>query len=300
MSKFLNKYGLLFAVLVSFNYLFLHMLKGIESGVVASVRVLLIIISMALLATFWKKWKKIPIKELLIIALAGGLNFGLYSYTIATGLQETSATQGSIIFNTAPIFSMIFAVIFRLEKWSWPAFAGALVAIAGVVISTLGGMHHGSGSLSGDILMIISAVLISFSSVLVSDISKKYHPAAFTALLAFFGLVVLIPFSFASIQSTPWASLGLNNYMMLAFVGVIGGAVVFGSYYKCISEVGASSAMVYTFFSVPLTIFYSIVFLGQGVHHLQIVGAVVVLAGAGWSIYQRNKNSAALAHPIHH
>jgi drug/metabolite transporter (DMT)-like permease len=276
------------------------MLKGIESRVVATVRVFLIVISMALLATFWKKWNKIPLKELLIIAIAGGLNFGLYSYTIAKGLQETTATQASIIFNTAPIFSMIFAVLFRLEKWSWPAFAGAIVAIAGVVISTLGGLHQGNGSLLGDMLMLFSAMIISFSSVLVARISKKYHPVAFTALLAFFGLLILIPFSFADIQATPWAALGLNQYLMLGFVGIIGGAVVFGCYYKCISEVGASSAMIYTFFSVPLTIFYSMIFLGEGVHHMQVIGAVVVLAGAGWSIYQRNKNNAAITHPVHH
>ncbi|MBS1491964.1 MAG: DMT family transporter [Bacteroidetes bacterium] len=300
MSKFFNKFGLSFAILVSLNYLFLHMLKGIESSVVATIRVFLIVISMALLATFWKKWSKIPFKELLIIALAGGLNFGLYSYTIAKGLQETTATQASIIFNTAPIFSMIFAVLFRLEKWSWPAFAGAVVAISGVVISTLGGLHQGNGSLLGDMLMLFSAMIISFSSVLVAGISKKYNPVAFTALLAFFGLLVLIPFSFTDLQATPWATLGLNKYLMLGFVGIIGGAVVFGCYYKCISQVGASSAMVYTFFSVPLTIIYSIIFLGQGVHHMQIIGAIVVLTGAGWSIYQRNKNNEALAHPTHH
>lgn len=255
---------------------------------------------MALLATLWKKWKAIPFKELLIIISAGALNFGLYSYTIAEGLQKTSATQASIIFNTAPIFSMIFAVLFKLEKWSWSAFAGAVVAIGGVVISSMGGVHHGSGSLYGDGLMLFSAMLISFTSVIVSGINKKYHPAMFTCLLALFGLLALLPFSFSDIKSVPWESLSSNVYLMLSFVGIVGGAVVFGAYYKCISEVGASSAMIYTFLSIPLTMIYSFIFLHQGVHHLQIIGAVIVLAGAGWSIYQRNKNNEAIAHNTHH
>jgi drug/metabolite transporter (DMT)-like permease len=276
------------------------MLKGIESNVVASARVILMIVVMGLFATLWKKWKTVPPKELLLIAIAGVLNFGLYSYTFSKGLQETSATQGSIIFNTAPIFSMIFAVLFKLEKWSWPAFAGAVVAIGGVVISTVGGVQHGSGSIYGDVLVLLSAMLLSFSSVLVSDIGKKYHPAAFTSMLGFFGILALLPFSFMYIKSTPWASLSTNQYLMLAFIGVLGGALAYGAYYKCISQVGPSSALIYAFFTTPFTMIVSYIFLGQGVHPLQIIGAVVVLAGAGWSIYQRTKSNSAVVHPQQH
>jgi len=300
LSKFLNKYGLLFAIFVSLNYLFLNQLKVLPGDVVATLRVFLIVISMLLLATAWKKWKPVPMKDLLIIIVAGMFNFGLYSYTIAEGLQKTSATQASIIFNTAPIFSMIFAVLFKLERWSWSAFAGAVVAIGGVIISSMGGVQHGSGSLYGDGLMLFSAILISFSSVIVSGINNKYHPSMFTGLLALFGFLALLPFSFGEIKSIPWGSFSTNIYLMLAFVGIMGGAVVFGAYYKCISEVGASSAMVYTFLSIPLTMFYSFVFLHQGVHFLQILGAIIVLAGAGWSIYQRTKNNEAIAHAQHH
>lgn len=299
-SKFFNFYGLIFAALISLNYLFMSLLKGIPGNVVALVRVSFIVILMALFATFWRKWKVIPKKELLLIMIAGVLNFGFYTYAFAEGIQRTSATQASIIFNVSPIFSMVFSVIFKLERWSWSAFLGAAVAIIGVGIASFGGVQHGSGSIYGDLLVLVAAILYSFSSALVADINKKYHPTMFTSVLSFFGLLILIPISFVDVQQIHWANLGEVNYLMLVFSGALGGAAVFGVYYKCIAQVGASSASAYSFFSIPLTALLSFIFLHQGIHLLQVVGLVIVFAGAGWCIYKRTQKNESISHTACH
>jgi drug/metabolite transporter (DMT)-like permease len=288
-GSFLNIYGMIFVVFGSLNLLFFHLLSGMKGNVVASVRILLMVLVLALIATFGKKWTNIEKREWGYLIIGGALSFGLYTYCLATGLAATSLTQGSIIFNLAAVFAMVFAVIFGQEKWNWAAFFGALVAIGGVAISTITASGQGTGTIYGDVLVLIAAASLSLGTVIAHKIGTRHHPVALTSLLGFFGLIALLPFTIIDFVDTPWFSLDWNKYSMLLFVGILGGALAFGAYFKCVELVGASASVVYIFLNVPLSIFYSKVFLNESVDLLQIIGAIIVLAGAGWSVYARNK-----------
>lgn len=300
-GNFLNIYGMIFVVFGSLNLLFFHLLSGLKGNVVASVRILLMVLVLAIIATFGKKWTNIEKREWGYLIFGGALSFGLYTYCLATGLAATSLTQGSIIFNLAAVFAMIFAVIFKQESWNWSAFFGAIVAIIGVGISSASASGQGTGTIYGDVLVLIAAASLSLGTVIAHKIGTRHHPIALTSLLGFFGLVALLPFTIIDFINTPWFHLDWNKYSMLLFIGILGGALAFGAYFKCVELVGASAAVVYIFLNVPLSIFYSRVFLNENVHWLQIIGAIIVLAGAGWSVYARNKTAKqAINHHVSH
>lgn len=303
-GNFINIYGTIFVVFGSLNLLFFHLLSDMKGNVVASVRILLMILILSILATFWGKWTKIEKREWGYIIFGGALSFGLYTYCLAEGMASTSLTQGSIIFNLAAVFAMIFAVVFKQESWNWSAFFGALVAIGGVAISTVTAAGQGTGTIYGDVLVLIAAAALSLGTVIAHKIGTRHHPVALTSMLGFFGLVSLIPFTIIDFVNTPWFSLDGNKYSMLLFLGILGGALAFGAFFKCVELVGASASVVYLFLNVPLSIIYSKVFLNESVDMLQIVGAVIVLAGAGWTVYARTKaakqSQVKIKHHINH
>ncbi|HRE41864.1 MAG TPA: DMT family transporter [Ignavibacteria bacterium] len=293
-NKNFSIFGVIYIILASFNNLFYHILIEVKGNVIASIRILLMVIVLGLITTVSKKWKKIEKGEWLYMILGGALSFGLFTYCLAIGYQMTSLTQGTIIINLSPIFGMIFAVLFGLEKWNWSAFIGALVALSGVVICTTTAMSHGSGNLNGDILILISAIAISLGTVFTNKLGKRHHPFALTSILGFFGLLSILPFTYFNILDTSWGEISGNGYLMLIYIGVLGGAVAFGSYIKCIEIVGASAAMVYLFLGIPISILITIFILHKPVHLMQIVGAIIVIAGAGWSIYARKKSNSRI------
>lgn len=288
-KKYISVFGFVYVILVNFNNLFYHILSEVKGNVIAIVRILLMILVLGLIATISKKWKKIEKGEWLNMIIGGALSFGVFTYCLALGFQSTSLTQGTIIINLAPIFGMIFAVLFKIEKWNWSAFAGAMVAVVGVVISTVTASQHGSGNIEGDLLVLISAVAISLGTVFTNKIGHRHHPIALTAILGFFGLMSILPFTYFSIVDTSWGEISSNGYLMLVYIGVLGGAVAFASYIKCIEEVGASASMVYLFLSIPLSMLISEFILHKSVPGMHILGAVIVIVGATWSIVARAK-----------
>lgn len=299
-GSLINIYGMIFVIFGSLNLLFFHLLSGMKGNVVASVRILLMILVLAVIATFGKKWTNIQKREWGYLIIGGALSFGLYTYCLAAGMAATSLTQGSIIFNMAAVFAMIFAVIFKQEKWNWSSFFGAIVALIGVGVSTAAASGQGTGTIYGDILVLIAAASLSLGTVIAHKIGTRHHPIALTTLLGLFGLLALLPFTFMDFIETPWFDLDTNKYSMLLFIGILGGALAFGAYFKCVELVGASSSVVYLFLNVPLSIIYSVLFLNESIHMVQIIGALIVLAGAGWSVYARNKTAQVKETKIKH
>jgi len=250
-------------------------------------------------ASIYRKWKKFDNEDWVPLIIAGTLSFGAYTLLLTIGFQQTSVINGAIIFDTSPIFSMFFAVLFKQEKWSWDAFWGALVALCGVVISSFAGQSDASNSLTGDLFVLLASISIALGTVFAHKLGKKQDPFAQTAIMGFIGLLILIPLSIKDFKDVSFGSFNWIEWAMLLFIGIFGGAIAFGSYFKSVENFGASSTMTYIYFSVPIGVIMNYFFLGEIVTPVQAIGAVIVTSGALWSIHARTKQADVKAAHTH-
>ncbi len=137
-------------------------------------------------------WKAVPS----VIAL-GVMGITLGNVAQSFGVQGTSASAGTIISATIPIFIVMLAAIRLRQPVAGRQWIGLFVAFAGIALVAVG-----SGSGASDIArttaagvawMLISAVAIAFYYVWSAELTNKYGTLPVAAWNALAGLIAILP-----------------------------------------------------------------------------------------------------------
>jgi len=147
-------------------------------------------------------WRAVPS----IIAL-GVMGITLGNVAQSFGVQGTSASAGTIISATIPIFIVIFAAIRLKQSVAGRQWVGLLVAFGGIALVAVG---SGSGTddltrttATGVAWMLVSAVAIAFYYIWSAELTEKYGTLPVAAWNALAGLVAILPLSGWELAHTP-------------------------------------------------------------------------------------------------
>lgn len=100
------------------------------------------------------KYLHLPLHDELRIACAGLCGIAIYNLFLNLAMEQTTASNVSIIIATAPLFTGIFSFILQIEKPYINFFLGFVLCIAGVALLSQGF----SINPVGDVLALISAL----------------------------------------------------------------------------------------------------------------------------------------------
>jgi drug/metabolite transporter (DMT)-like permease len=158
-----------------------------------------------------------------IIAL-GVMGITLGNVAQSFGVQGTSASAGTIISATIPIFIVIFATI-RLKQpvtgRQWIGLLGAFVGIALVAIGSGSGVDDMSRTtVTGVAWMLISAVAIAYYYIWSADLTEKYGTLPVAAWNALAGLVAILPLSGWEMAHTP-VQITMQAVWIVVYLGVL-------------------------------------------------------------------------------
>lgn len=147
-------------------------------------------------------WRAVPS----IIAL-GVMGITLGNVAQSFGVQGTSASAGTIISATIPIFIVIFAAIRLKQPVTGRQWLGLFGAFAGIALVAVG---SGSGTddltrttAAGVAWMLVSAVAIAFYYIWSAELTEKYGTLPVAAWNALAGLVAILPLSGWELAHTP-------------------------------------------------------------------------------------------------
>lgn len=113
------------------------------------------------------------------------------------GVQGTSASAGTIISATIPVFIVIFAAI-RLRQavtgWQWVGVFAAFSGIALVAVGSGSGADDASSTtMAGVVWMLVSAVAIAFYYIWSAELSEKYGTVPVAAWNILVGFIAILP-----------------------------------------------------------------------------------------------------------
>lgn len=148
-------------------------------------------------------WKAVPS----IIALGVmGITLGNVAQTF--GVQGTSASVGTIVSATIPVFIVIFAALRFRQPVAGKHWAGLLAAFGGIALVAVG---SGSGvddltrtTAAGVAWMLVSAVAIAFYYIWSAELTQKYGTLPVAAWNALAGLVAILPLAGWEMGHTPF------------------------------------------------------------------------------------------------
>lgn len=217
-----------------------------------------------------------------LLAILGTLLFAAFPLLFNAGLQLTEASRGSLMLATVPVWSALLARLTRQERLEPRQLIGLMLATAGVAVAVAErGLDAGAGgaALLGDGLILLAALCGAAYGVLVKRLSGRYTALTVTTYTMVIGTLVLLPA--ALIEGLPAATLTLDGQTLLLviFLGVLGGAVVWYLYGFALSQLSPTQVAVYVNLNPLSAMILATLLLGERVTGPMIVGFGMVLGG---------------------
>lgn len=201
---------------------------------------------------FWSiflfKKEKVATKDFIRLALCGVFGVAVNQLFFFNGLNITSPINASIIMTITPILVLIMAALIIKEKITKQKLVGVLVGFSGAALLTILSIDSSrSGSIQGDIFVLINALSYGFYLVLVKPLMSKYKPITVISWVFLFGFMIVLPIGYQDLARADWQNFSLETYYRIGYViiGVTFLTYLFNIYALKIVSPSVSSSYIY-------------------------------------------------------
>ncbi len=217
------------------------------------------------------------IRDVAVIALNGFLSTGVSFALLYWALQTVPVSLATVVISTSPLFTLILAVMHRLEKFRAQSLVGGLVAFFGLVIAV--NAQPGSRALLPSILALVFGALVAAEgNVIFKMYSLKSDSVIINAISMTAGSLFLVGSSFTAGEAwtLPTTTQGWGVLVYL----VLGGSVVMFYMFVYVLSRWTASATSYAILFFPLiATALAALLTGETVTFPFLIGGAVVIIG---------------------
>ena len=246
----------------------------LSPGVVSFGRVAL---GAAALAMFPKARRRIEREDWSRIAVVAVMGNAVPALLYASAETTLDSAVAGMITSAVPIISLVIASIL-MRSLPGPALAvGVVVGFVGIAMMATPSLVGVSADPRGVGLVFLAILGYGVSGNILVPLQQRYGGAAVTLWALTISSALLLPVAVTSLDDTEFTALSVTAVVIL---GVIGTGVVRALSTTLAGRVGATR-MATTTYLIPITaIVLGVVFRGEVVQPIAVLGVVVVLFGA--------------------
>lgn len=208
------------------------------------------------------------------------------------GLYFTHVTHAAVIVGLGPIYILILAVLFRLERATGHKVVGMLIALAGVaVLASENGISVRSPSMEGDAITMAGSIGFAIYVVLGKRVADKYDSLTMTAFNHFAGALIVLPLAVLEctnlLKARKWP-IPWQAWPAVLYMAIFGSAVAYVFYFWLLRYLEASQLSAFTYLLPVLATALGIWWLGEKGSWGQVLGGTMALGGVYWIESGRN------------
>lgn len=245
-------------------------------------------VALPLLLPFVFGRHRLPWRELPRLAMLGLIGVGVGQVAQAYGVAATSASVGTIISATIPVFVVVFAAIRLKQPVSGWQKLGLLAAFVGIALVALDGDTTAAfqSSAIGAAWMLLSAIAIAFYYVWSVELAREYGTGALAAWSTFSGFLSLLPWAIWEMWNVPFqlTAEGIAATVYLGAVVTVAGLFL---WLHLLSTVQASTAASVQYLQPVIGVITSAIIFGDKLGLLFAAGVALVLGGLALTITPR-------------
>ena len=236
----------------------------------------------ALLLAFaaWRKLKWPPSGELARMFGIGLLMTGVSNGLVYWAGQYIPSAMSALLFTGMPFFTAAFAhVLLPGERVNFWRLVGLLIGLGGVwLVLSERLVEASSGSLAGELAVVLSAVVWAFCLVLNKKLLRGVYGTVMTGVQLLSGSAVLLVAgllveSFGSIQITP---LSVSVFISM----VLGqGCLAYFLYYWLMAEIGPTALSLTSFVTPTIAVVLGVALLSEPAGWRMVAGLATVGVG---------------------
>ncbi len=229
-------------------------------------------------AIYFKRWKIQNTKTILPIVICGIL-FALDIAVWNVSIQNSSATQATLLTNLSPIWVGIFSLMFFNRKPSKSFWMGATVAFVGVLIflnvQSVSNFHLDQAFFLG----VLSGIFYSLYILVSKSVLEKVNVLTFVTYSMMVSSLVLLAINWAFDEAffgfswQAWAALWVQGLVCQLLAWLL---ISYSTQRMSATKVSLSLLSQVFFASV-----FAMLFIGENITIQQIIGGLIILLGIG-------------------
>ena len=223
------------------------------------------------------RWRGIPAptpRQWLNCLITGSLLLGMGNGLVCYAEQTVASGIAAVAVASVALFIAIFAGLYG----HWPSrleWTGLIVGFIGVVVLNLGGGLRASPL--GALALVFATIGWGFGSVWSrhQDMPRPMMSAAAQMLCGGLSLALVAALRGERFAATPT----LHATLALAYLVGAGSILGFSAYIYLLHHTRPALASSYAYVNPPVAVLVGVVFAGEAVHLLDLVGMAVILTG---------------------
>ncbi|MBS0219413.1 MAG: DMT family transporter [Proteobacteria bacterium] len=238
--------------------------------------------------------KRLPLRAVPRMAGLGVLGIGVGQVAQTFGVAGTSASVGTIISATIPVFIVFFAAVRLKQAVSGRQKLGLLAAFAGIGLVALGDGTEGlfDSSAVGAAWVLLSALTIAFYYVWSVELTGEYGTPIVAAWSTLFGFLALLPWAGWEMARTP-IHLTVEAVAAAAYLGIVVTTAGLFLWLSLLRTVPARIAASVQYLQPIVGVALSSAMFGDKLGVPFALGVVLVLAGLALSLAPNRESSNA-------
>jgi drug/metabolite transporter (DMT)-like permease len=222
------------------------------------------------------------------MALTGVVGFPGLLYL---SLHWTTASKAAMINGTLPLVTILLSALFLHEKIkSWHIW-GSLISLTGVILIIGGGtlaLLKGNALNPGDMLVLLDSLLWGLYSVISRVVSRGRSALTITAISTWLGMPLLYLIALFEWRSQP-PLITWSLALWVIYIAIFPTCIGFFAWNEGVRLLGPTQSMAFynllPFFGVLL----SVIFLGEQITWVHLVGGLLILGGGLWVLWGKIK-----------
>jgi drug/metabolite transporter (DMT)-like permease len=214
--------------------------------------------------------------QLFIPYIISGILLGFGWLTLFYGFKHTSISSAVIIYNMCPVYVMILAPLVLKETISKIQIAMIFISFLGLTLIVGNNLSEGYGYM-GLLLSAISGMLYAAIVIINRSIKVRVnnHTATFVQIST--AMVVLLPF--VLIDGNIFAGVHLDAIAVIytILLGVLHTGVAYTMFFSLYAHMKSVDIVSYSFLEPLFGILFSVIFVGETLTFLQIIGGILIL-----------------------
>lgn len=195
------------------------------------------------------------------------------------GLARTSATEAGLISASVPAVTAALSALVLHERLRLARLVGIAGSMAGVAVMILGSSSTQSGSLAGDLMLLVSAAAWAFYTLMNKEIGGKLSEGLILTSTIAFGALFLAPPAIFELATHGFGPVSDAGWLSVLFLGIAGSAAAFFCWNAALRRLDASEASTYLNLVPLVTVISAALMLGERITPPQLLGGALVVTG---------------------
>ena len=227
------------------------------------------------------------LQDLWIFLYMGFFGVSINQMCFTAGLRYTSVNHAAIIVGMGPIYTLVLAVLLKLEQATLKKAIGMLLAFGGIAVMALdSGVSTHSPTLLGDAVTMTGSVGFAMYIVLGKRLGRQYYALTLSAWRHFGGGLLVLPLAISRAVALGgvehWRAVPWSGWAGLLYMAVFSSAVAYVFYFWALRYLEASQLTAFTYLLPVVATLLGIGLLGEEGSWGQVLGGVLALGGVYW------------------